>query len=475
MQQPLVLAIEPDLRQANIVKRIVREKALADVAVVDSLDAAIEAMRTAMPDVLLLSALMSPRDEDDLIAHLKTLDNAGHLQTHTIPQLASALKPEGRSGRGLLSAFRRKKEQEPAAAGCDPDLFAEEIVLFLKRAAEKKRELQYSDQPAPDMRPSAAGKKAKPSEPHAQAETQGQSSSWSSPFEWKPANPSSLISTPYSRIVTPDQPAEAPEPMPPAEPLIPASVAAESFSPELDAHEPLTYSAEPSAPASEVDAPLYVRPETTVDVEMTSTVDPAHADAPLTLDAAAAVDANVHGDAFTHAAAPAEGDIFVHVAPPAPMDPPVHADVFAHADAPAHVSAIHVDAPVHVQAPLYGEAETPVYVDAPIHVEAAPSMRESGPRDRRPTNRDKRLGVLASWMRSERTPPAGSGSADDLRGLLGSLAIPTGVAAVAYPRGVRIRRVRVRAAREPHVSEGAEAVILSKRLLAEQRERRANA
>ena len=44
--QPLVLAIEPDLRQAAIVKRIVREKVLADVAVVDSRDAALEAMRT---------------------------------------------------------------------------------------------------------------------------------------------------------------------------------------------------------------------------------------------------------------------------------------------------------------------------------------------------------------------------------------------------------------------------------------------
>jgi hypothetical protein len=102
-------------------------------------------------------------------------------------------------------------------------------------------------------------------------------------------------------------------------------------------------------------------------------------------------------------------------------------------------------------------------------------MRESGPRDPRPTSKRKRLGALASWMRSERTPQAGSGSADDLRILLGSLAIPAAVAAVAYPRGVRIRRVRVPAAREPHITEPAGAVILSKRLLAEERERRANA
>jgi CheY-like chemotaxis protein len=469
VSQPLVLAIEPDLRQANIVKRIVREKALADVAVVDSLDAAIEAMRTAMPDVLLLSALMSPRDEDELITHLKTLEHAGHLQTHTIPQLASALRPEKGAARGLLSAFRRKKEQEPAASGCDPDLFAEEIILFLKRAAEKKRELQYSDHAAPDMRPSPAGaKRAKSSEVHAPLEAPGGSSSWSSPFEWKPANPSSLISNPYSRIVSPEEAVEAPEvSMPPAEPLIPASVAAASFSPDLDSPERISFGAESPAQAF-VEAPLYVPAETSLDLDMAFVgAAPVHAEAPMNFEAAAAVDTTVHEDAFAHVSEPTHDDIFAHVEPPAHVDTPVHADVFVHVDAP-----VYVYAPIHVPAPLYGEAETPVYVDAPIHVDAPASMRESGPRDKRPTSKDRRLGVLASWMRSERTPPAGSGSADDLRGLLGSLAIPTGVAAVAYPRGVRIRRVRVPKAREPHVAEGAGAVILSKKLLAEQRERR---
>src|ERR1043165_2057584 len=91
MSQSLVLAIEPDLRQAAIVKRIVREQGLAEVVVVDSRDAAIEAIRTSIPQVLLLGTLLSPRDEDELIAHLRTVENAGHLQTHTIPQLASTL------------------------------------------------------------------------------------------------------------------------------------------------------------------------------------------------------------------------------------------------------------------------------------------------------------------------------------------------------------------------------------------------
>ena len=203
MPQPLVLAIEPDLRQAAIVKRIVREKVLANVAVVDSRDAAMEAMRTTIPDVLLLSALMSPRDEDELIAHLRTLEHADHLQTHTIPQLASSLHPaENRGSRGLLSAFRRKKDPEAAPSGCDPELFAEEILVFLARAADKKRErlaAGASAPPADTAWRTAQPQKAAPavSGPDAVPDVDAAaSSSWASPFEWKPSTASTPMAEP---------------------------------------------------------------------------------------------------------------------------------------------------------------------------------------------------------------------------------------------------------------------------------------
>jgi hypothetical protein len=197
---PLVLAIEPDLRQAAIVKRIVREKVLADVAVVDSRDAALEAMRATVPDVLLISALLSPRDEDELIAHLRTLDHAGHLQTHTIPQLASALRPgEAHASGGLLSAFRRKKKDPLAApSGCDPEVFAEEVRSYLQRAAEKKRELldgvAHGDTRDHAWRAAQPRTGSTVTEPEPAVEPEApSSSSWASPFEWKPSHPESLI------------------------------------------------------------------------------------------------------------------------------------------------------------------------------------------------------------------------------------------------------------------------------------------
>src|SRR5512141_3078942 len=86
---PLVLALEPDLRQAAIIKRVIQQKVRADLVLIDSREAAIAALGSAVPDVVLLTALLSPRDEDELITYLRSIDGADHLQTHTIPQLAS--------------------------------------------------------------------------------------------------------------------------------------------------------------------------------------------------------------------------------------------------------------------------------------------------------------------------------------------------------------------------------------------------
>ncbi len=205
---PIVLAIEPDLRQAAIIKRIVRDKIHADVVVVDSRDAALDAIRMSIPDVLLLSALLSPRDEDELIAHLRLLDGADHLQTHTIPQLAST-SADGDSGRGrgLLGMFSRKKGADPAAAsGCDPDLFAEEIRTYLQHAHEKKEERkqlreQGIDIPAraPIAQPAKAT--AAPVEEAAEADS---GSSWADPFAWRPASKSGAkAKSPESRVPSP--------------------------------------------------------------------------------------------------------------------------------------------------------------------------------------------------------------------------------------------------------------------------------
>ena len=212
--QPLVLVIEPDPRQAAIVKRIVREKVLADVAVVDSRDAALEAMRTTVPDVLLLSTLLSPRDEDELIAHLRTLEGVEHLQTHTIPQLASSIGPEdAKPTKGLLSAFRRKKGAIAPPSGCDPDLFADEIRTYLQRASEKKREVREAGPVDVAARPVALrAQTPAPVEAAAAAGETDSGSSWSSPFEWRPSQgPTATAFEPAPEAVSSGAPIDEPE------------------------------------------------------------------------------------------------------------------------------------------------------------------------------------------------------------------------------------------------------------------------
>jgi hypothetical protein len=417
LSQPLVLAIEPDLRQAAIVKRIVREKALADVVLVDSLDAAIEAMRTSMPDVLLLSALLSPRDEDDLISHLKTLEHAGHLQTHTIPQLASSLGPgEERASKGLLSAFRRKKEAAPVG-GCDPDLFAEEIRSYLTRAADKKRELQNMTFAQVASRPDPA----KPSPPQAAAsdttdDSATPSGAWASPFEWKPASTSKRSSrksdeAPAHHAAPPPPPVSAPQPVvaaPAAEPLSVIKPAVE---------EPVIVA--PAAAERFVAEPVVTESVIAPPIVTERTVAPPVVPEPVV-------------------AAPV-------AAAPIVAEPLLVAPIAA---APVVEPPIEIVEPARKAAPKHAETPGPKAVaDRPPKLTGRAQLRDliiKGPGSADGRGHD-RLGPLARWARTD-APRGAKGPAvtsEDVRSLISSLAVPAAVASVSYPRGVRIRRVRV--------------------------------
>ena len=203
----LVLAIEPDHRQATTLKRVVREIVQADLVLVDSRDAAIAAINSQMPDVILVTALLSPRDEEELITHLRALDGAEHLQTHTIPQLAGSRgEPETREQR--RRSARQVPEEERSrsrTSAAIPELFAEEIRTFLARAAQMKTEAVTTlrnrvaqleaqvDDPvqragrstraAPVERSNREAPRGSRSLP--QQTASGQESAWASPFEWR--------------------------------------------------------------------------------------------------------------------------------------------------------------------------------------------------------------------------------------------------------------------------------------------------
>ena len=83
-----------------------------------------------------------------------------------------------------------------------------------------------------------------------------------------------------------------------------------------------------------------------------------------------------------------------------------------------------------------------------------------------------KLMPVTAWARtaeSKRQPSADSARTDDVHQLISGLSIPTHVASVAYPRGCRIRRVRVPAPRPAPRSRLTRPLILSKRALADAR------
>ena len=133
-----ILAIESDTRQAALLKCVVRNHVGAALVVVPSTREAIAAIDADAPDLVLLSALLSPRDEEEAMAHLRGLQHADHLQTLTIPRFASTAAEDGRRG-GLLGAFTRKRAARKTT-GCDPKQFAEQIASYLQRAEDMKTE-----------------------------------------------------------------------------------------------------------------------------------------------------------------------------------------------------------------------------------------------------------------------------------------------------------------------------------------------
>src|SRR5437763_14264035 len=134
---PIILAIEPDKRQAAHVSAIVRHRVGAELILADTTEGALDAIGTRVPDVVLVPALLSPQDDAALAAALRVIAAAAHVRTLTIPVLAAdSSHPSPKSGR---SWWRRGREAEQETEGCDPAVFAEQITAYLREAAAERK------------------------------------------------------------------------------------------------------------------------------------------------------------------------------------------------------------------------------------------------------------------------------------------------------------------------------------------------
>lgn len=134
MKKPLILAIEPSKPQAQQVVSLVRDHVQAELVTAASAEAAFAALGDRIPDLVLTPVLLAPQDESALAERLRELGAAAsHVQTLAVPILASA-QPRRASGGGLLGLRRERSDAD--GVGCEPAVFAEQIAIYLQRAAE---------------------------------------------------------------------------------------------------------------------------------------------------------------------------------------------------------------------------------------------------------------------------------------------------------------------------------------------------
>src|SRR6185436_7575658 len=149
---PIILAIEPDRRQAAHVSAIVRHRVGAELILADTTESALDAIGSRVPDLVLVPALLSPQDDAALNAALRVIAAAAHVRALTIPVFANGVEHEPRVG-GLLSRWMRGRS-DAASDGCDPAVFAEQIKEYLREAAaERAAAVEDELDPLPVARP----------------------------------------------------------------------------------------------------------------------------------------------------------------------------------------------------------------------------------------------------------------------------------------------------------------------------------
>jgi CheY-like chemotaxis protein len=145
----LIIAVEPDASQAKQLGSMAKRFLNAEFVVAATAAAALKALGDRVPDLILTPVLLPSRDEALLTEHLRQLGGAAaHVQTLAIPILSSAQPPTVREPASRLT--RRRQRAAAADSGCDLSLFADQVKIYLERAATHqlaRADVQTADAP----------------------------------------------------------------------------------------------------------------------------------------------------------------------------------------------------------------------------------------------------------------------------------------------------------------------------------------
>jgi hypothetical protein len=130
----LIVAIEPDRRQASRVSALARRIPHAEFLVTESVERALAALKGRVPDLILTSLLLSPKED----ARLRELNPSGApAPTLVIPVLKGG-SGQARERGGLLRRLRGSAAAEDDTGACDPGVFAAQVIEYLKSVQEER-------------------------------------------------------------------------------------------------------------------------------------------------------------------------------------------------------------------------------------------------------------------------------------------------------------------------------------------------
>jgi hypothetical protein len=130
--RPLILAIEADRHRTTLLQRALRTVP-AEIVVAETAPAGIDTLAGRIPDAILTSPFLSPKDDSTIAHWLRGLGPAAaHVQTLAAPLLA-----DSGSGHpsGVVPGRRRDRSSGANQEGCDPAVFAAQVVEYLSRTA----------------------------------------------------------------------------------------------------------------------------------------------------------------------------------------------------------------------------------------------------------------------------------------------------------------------------------------------------
>jgi hypothetical protein len=132
-----ILALEPDADCRERLRALLAERIDADVVVVSNPESAAGEIHASRPDLVLISAVLPPRAEDQVIDALKHLDPDGTVPVITVPpMLEPVAEADGRGSMfGLIS--RRRAPRRPVY---DADALVARINEALRQVRQAKEQ-----------------------------------------------------------------------------------------------------------------------------------------------------------------------------------------------------------------------------------------------------------------------------------------------------------------------------------------------